>query len=194
MAYHEPSTPVAARLAQLGRPIRVALVGCCKEKRQDQHEIVGGDGKTYLMDTPMPARDLYLSPLFKAALQHAERTADLTIILSAFYEAIHPNTHITNYDRTLKDGSYSAYRAFLKLRDYLPTGLPFPEVEVTVLCGHDYSDGVYVAMSRSGMMVLTAWREPLKHLGVGDRLGWFKKHAQRYSAREEARRRHGVSR
>jgi hypothetical protein len=58
-----------ARLVALGRPVKVALIGCGKSKRPGRH----------------PARRLYSGPLFRASLEHAEHTADEVLILSALY-------------------------------------------------------------------------------------------------------------
>jgi len=172
---HAPWDPIIERLERLNRPIRLALVGCCKEKAP---LMVGTE------EQEQPARDLYRSPLFRKALQHAEATSDLTIILSAFYEAIHPDTTVTSYERTLKDyGGKSdvaawAWRAFLKTGDYLPTGKP---VIVTPYCGRDYSDPVLAHAPQWHVV------EPLAGRGIGDRLSWFKSRSAR---RELVRHQH----
>src|SRR5262245_46127526 len=81
-------TPEArlVRLQALGRPVKVALIGCGSWKRF----------------APKPARRLYESRLFCAAVEHAERTADEFWILSAFHGLLHPDKEVEPYDRNLK--------------------------------------------------------------------------------------------
>src|SRR6266542_471423 len=75
-----------ARLQALGRPVKVALVGCGVRKRLDRQ----------------PARHLYSGNLFRAALEHAERTADEAWILSALHHLLDLDEEIDPYNLSLK--------------------------------------------------------------------------------------------
>ena len=66
---------------------RVALVGCSKAKRTHS----------------APARELYTSNLFRAALEYAEKTCDAVLIVSAFHGVVAPKAVIQPYDRSLRE-------------------------------------------------------------------------------------------
>lgn len=65
--------------------MRLALVSCVKMKASG----------------PRPAKDLYVSPLFRALRTYAEATADKWYILSAEHGLLHPETIVAPYERTL---------------------------------------------------------------------------------------------
>ena len=65
--------------------MRIGIVACSKTK----------------LATPAPAKDLYTSPLFKAARAYCERTYDRWFILSALHGLVEPETVIEPYDVTL---------------------------------------------------------------------------------------------
>ncbi|RKH92965.1 DUF6884 domain-containing protein [Corallococcus sp. AB038B] len=80
----------AARLERwtaLGRPVRVALIGCSKSKARH----------------PAPAAQLYTGTLFRASLRYAHRTfaPDDVLILSARHHLVPPETVLEPYDYTL---------------------------------------------------------------------------------------------
>lgn len=142
--------------------LRVAVIGCGKTKLGGTH----------------PARALYTGPLFRAALAHAERTADRVWIASARYGLLDLDQVIDSYDQTLTGrpkreredwGVAVARDLFAKLG-----GRRF---ELTILAGHDYASPIahqlYLASLRPDSTVLAIAR-PLDGLGVGQRLGWFR--------------------
>lgn len=65
--------------------MRIALVSCVKLKASE----------------PRRAKDLYVSPLFRALRTYAEASADQWYILSAEHGLIHPETVVAPYERTL---------------------------------------------------------------------------------------------
>jgi len=73
-------------------PRRIGLVGCVKEKAR----------------SPRPARDLYISDLFRGRRAYVERSCNEWWILSAKYGLVHPDEMLAPYDETLK----KAGRAF----------------------------------------------------------------------------------
>lgn len=57
---------------------------------------------------PAPARELYVSPLFKKASVYAEQTCDRWYVLSAKHGLVHPDVVLELYDMRL--GSIPADR------------------------------------------------------------------------------------
>lgn len=140
------------RLAALGRPVRVGLVGCAKQKHVGTH----------------PARYLYKSPLFRLALAYAERTCDEALILSARYEVVEPQTLLASYDCKLSrlDKQMLALWAARVSADLADRYNPL-SVELVVLAGSEY-----IALLR----LPETWRvvRPLHGLAVGERLHWLR--------------------
>lgn len=74
--------------------VRVGLVGCVKTKRH--HEA--------------PARDLYVSQLFRGRRSYVEATCDRWFILSAKHGLVSPQEALEPYDETLNEKSADAKR------------------------------------------------------------------------------------
>lgn len=148
-------------------PLRVALIGCGKTKLDGSH----------------PARALYTGPLFRAALAHAERTADRVYVVSARYGLLDLDRVILSYDETLS-GKPKREREDWgdKVTRELFRRLAGRRVEVTILAGQDYASPIahrlYLASIRPDSTVLAIER-PLTGLGVGQRLAWFRERAPR---------------
>lgn len=155
------------------RPVRVALVGCGAAKQAGRHK----------------ARDLYTGALTRAALAHAERTADETLILSALHGLVGLDEELDAYD--LRLDSYRktereqwAYRVLCALAQRF-RGL---EIELTIYASATYADGVERALlmyrqrprrSTDPAFVgfhVRACHTPLAGLTLGRRLPWFKAH------------------
>lgn len=144
-----------ARLTQLDRPVRVALVGCGKAKAT-----VSG-----------PARTLYVGQLFKTSLRFALRTCDVTFVLSALHGLIDPDTELDPYNFTmadLRDRERMVWgeRAVQSLRAELPH-LP---LDITGLAGAAYLGPLHGTLKYRGLTM----SEPLSGLGIGQRLAWLK--------------------
>jgi hypothetical protein len=69
----------------MGVAMRIGLVGCVNAKRSE----------------PSPARDLYVSPLFRGRVAYVERTCDQWFVLPAKYGLVRPDTVIAPYDAAL---------------------------------------------------------------------------------------------
>lgn len=67
--------------------MRVGLVGCVKSKKLE----------------PAPARELYISHLFRGRRAYVERTCDRWFILSARHGLVEPDQVLAPYDEALKD-------------------------------------------------------------------------------------------
>ena len=67
--------------------MRIGLVGCVKDKAQ----------------VARPARDLYVSPLFRGRRAYVERTCDRWFILSALHGLVDPSQLLEPYDKTLAE-------------------------------------------------------------------------------------------
>lgn len=162
----QPSTGTLSTTARAVNPqpatvVRVALIGCGKQKLDGKHR----------------ARDLYTGSLFKAALSHATRTADEAFIVSAAHGLLPLDQEVDAYDRPLRAASKSerqswAYRVCLDLRQRMRTR-PF---EVVIYAGQIYADPLesYLALLDRTVVVTT----PLSGLTLGYQLRWFRLAAQ----------------
>jgi hypothetical protein len=67
--------------------MRIGLVGCVKKKRQ----------------VTLPARDLYISTLFRGRRKYVERSCDRWFILSAKHGLLDPGVNVAPYDLRIDD-------------------------------------------------------------------------------------------
>jgi hypothetical protein len=137
---------------------RVALVGCSAQKALVR----------------CPARDMYRSPLFRAARAYAEATCQRWFILSAKYGLLEPSTIIEPYDQRL---SRDRERWGERVGRQIEKALPFPEfanAELIALAGKDYADAISFVDGRE-----FHWDEPLEGLGIGERIRWLQQHTPR---------------
>ena len=144
----------------VGTPeLRVALVGCCAQKAL----------------VPCAARDMYRSPLFRAARAYAEATCQQWFILSAKFGLVHPNELIHPYDQRLeRENARWGERVGQQIDDALPFPA-FANAELVVLAGKDYAN----AISFAGREF--SWSEPLEGLGIGDRIRWLQQNTPKRS-------------
>ena len=130
---------------------RIAIISCVSKK----------------LDTANQAKDLYISDLFKKAYAYTNKHFDQVLILSAKYGCIDPGRVIEPYDVTLnnfstkqkKEWAFNAYTQLL----YIIGGNDY----VYWFCGMNY---------RKYLMELVKnhQEEPLKGLGIGQQLQYFK--------------------
>jgi hypothetical protein len=133
----------------------IGLVGCSRLKA----------------DRPLPARELYVSPLFRAARAYAERRygPERWLILSAQHGLVDPETVLAPYDLTLRQLSAAEREAWgdwvaVELTDRFPAG--------TVLWFH--ASALYrMAIARA---VAHQVRAPLAGLCIGQQLAWYRRH------------------
>lgn len=137
----------------MGDGIKVGLVGCAAQKLQH----------------PAPARDLYISQLFRKASAYAEATCDRWYILSAKHGLVHPDTVIEPYDMRLGSKHTTsppicAWAAGVRTQlDVELAGLE--DATLVVLAGEQYR--TILRDSRWPSEV------PMKGLGIGQQLGWL---------------------
>jgi len=138
------------------RPLRVGLVGCVKGKK----------------DARAPAKDLYISPLFRARRRYVERSCDRWFILSAKHGLVEPTIHLEPYDFTLKNLSARERKEWSKgVLDALHE--EFGDLETCVFeihAGNEYrSYGVVDGLRAAGSRV----EIPTAGLRFGEQLAFY---------------------
>jgi len=150
----------------------IALIGCGKEKGV----------------VPAPSKELYTGQLFQAARGWAESHADTYYIASAKHLVIEPDEEIAPYDLTMKDLSVEEQRSKARQIEQQfhrywvehcefalgPAGylVAITKPRVVLLAGQLYLRGFYEATLRG--QKLYEFEDPLRGLGIGQRLAWFK--------------------
>lgn len=124
-------------------------------------------------DYPCQAQEIYISDLFKKSLSYARTlNPDKIYILSAKYGVLELTDIVHPYNLTLnkmseQDRKRWAYRCYLQLKN---KNINFDE-EAIFLCGKNYNKYL-IRKFRNG-------KYPLKHLGIGKQLGFYKKMLER---------------
>jgi uncharacterized HhH-GPD family protein len=113
-----------------------------------------------------PARDLYVSELFRGSRRYAETHADTWYILSAEYGVVRPDQVIEPYERTLntmprRDRLAWAEKVEQQLLGLLPAG-----AEVILLAGQRYREDIEPFLRKNGHSVSV----PLQGLQIGKQL------------------------
>lgn len=143
------------RLSALGRPVRVALIGCGKTKQPGSHR----------------ARQLYSGRLTQRALAYGERTADEAWILSAKHGLVGLDQELEYYDERLparwKDRAWWG----LRVRNALTGAYRALPLHLIVLAGADYANAVLIDPYRTP--IPWTYELPLDGLQVGERLSWL---------------------
>jgi hypothetical protein len=146
-----------------GKVLRLALVGCCKEKKANEQGFA-------------LARDLYQSDLFRKSLAYAEANFEHVAILSAMRGVVDLTDPLRIYDFTMSDMGAEG-RAFWA-HDVLVCQVgnrarreSAERVELVVFAGRDYVEPL-----RAQLPEFPGWsiEEPLAGLQVGERLHWLK--------------------
>lgn len=135
----------------MGGPLRVGLVGCSAQK----------------LAQAAPARDLYVSQLFRKASAYAEATCDRWYILSAKHGLIHPDAVIEPYDMRLGTRTGPDMTAWGALvRQQLTEALHGTDNPTLVaLCGAQYRTAL------TG--IPWASETPMQGMGIGRQLGYL---------------------
>lgn len=130
---------------------RVGLVACASQK----------------LDRPAPARDLYVSQLFKKASAYAEATCDRWYILSAKHGLIRPDEVIEPYDMRLGTSTGPDVNAWAdRVREQLAAKLAeVPRVTLVALAGAQYQTVLRPCQ--------WPFEIPMKGLGIGQQLGYL---------------------
>ena len=140
-----------------GHHLHIGLVACSRGKARHA----------------APARELYVSPVFRAARAYAERQygPGHWLILSALHGLVDPDTVLDPYDLSLRQLSAREREAWgnrvaVELTDRFPAG--------TVLWFHAgalYRDAI-------APVVAHQVRFPLAGLGISEQLAWYRRHAE----------------
>lgn len=148
------ATPEAPPVANPNAPT-LLLVGCVKEK----------------LAVPAPARDLYVSTLFRKERQYAELSGLPWFILSAEHGLVAPDEWLAPYERYLPDTPPSFRQAWgtwvVERLALLAGGLDRKTIEIHA--GSAYVDALRGGLTSKGASL----REPLAGLGMGQRLAWY---------------------
>ena len=133
---------------------RIALVSCVKQKRT----------------SAAPARDLYVTELFRGLRRFAEARADAWYILSAEHGLLRPDQVVAPYERTLNtmrkpERLAWAARVQRQLLDVLP-----PSAQVILLAGARYRENIEPFLRGKGCEVSV----PLEGLALGKQLQYLK--------------------
>jgi hypothetical protein len=136
--------------------MRVALVSCCGPK----------------LDHAAPAKDLYVSDLFKKSRAWAERYCDRWAILSAKLRLVGADEVIEPYDVTLSEMTRTEREAWAQRTGaQIGRGLPRRRSPVTLVF---LAGELYVACARHIPGPQVPREEPLKGMQIGERLSWLK--------------------
>lgn len=139
----------------------IALIGCGKEK----------------LPRRAKARDLYTGALFAKALAHVSAgNFDAAFVLSAKHGLVELDEEIEPYDLRISDfdGWERAdwgHAVFLSLELKYDTRRP---LDLVVFAGADYAEPLRWQLADVSLWGIV---EPLKGLGIGERLRWLNQHA-----------------
>lgn len=142
--------------------MKVILIACASMKRT----------------VASPASELYISPLFTKSLAYArsQTSDDLIFVMSALHGLVALPRIVAPYDRTMqqlskKDRMWWGIRLIDDLAERLvKRGEPLSLADTIVLLGGElYNGPARSALHRRGW----SYEEPLKALGVGQRLAWL---------------------
>ena len=138
------------------RDARVLLLGCVSEK----------------VPAAVAARELYVSTLFRLRRKYAETLGLPWFILSAKHGLVRPDEMLEPYDMRLSNLPVASRRAwgdrlFAQLQ---AAAVPLPGRVFEFHAGSHYVEAVRPHLERLGAVV--AW--PLKGLGLGEQLHWYK--------------------
>lgn len=132
--------------------MRVALIGCGKQKATQT----------------CAAKMMYRSELFRASLRFALNTCDQAFILSAKHGLLALDATIEPYDATLPRRAADRLEWGARVARQLDAAIPDLDAELVVLAGERYADAI-IPEDRDWN-----WSEPLRGLGIGERLAWLK--------------------
>lgn len=134
---------------------RVVLIGCVSQKGYRS----------------APARDLYISDLFRKRRSYADTRGCPWFILSAKYGLVQPETMLDPYDETL---DHMSRAALLTWGEKVVSQLelvcgPLKGQVIEIHAGKRYMEGVEALLLVRGALV----EVPLKGLRIGEQLQWY---------------------
>ncbi len=135
---------------------RIYLVSCASKKSQ----------------AAAPARELYVSPWFRAARRYVEASGDPWFILSAEHGVVSPAQTIAPYNETLNKMTIGERRAWAaRVMAQMDKFLPASRA-VVVFAGVRYCEFLMEYLERRSSVEV-----PMKGLGIGKQLQWLNQHA-----------------
>ena len=142
--------------------MRLALIGCSGPK----------------LDRAAPARELYTSRLFRAAVAYAEATCDDWAVLSARHGLVRSWRVLEPYDTTFEDltRDQRGFWAWKVHKALLASEVCLEHADVVLLAGKEYSDRMtteWRCQGVQGLAVPRSCEEPLRGLPVGKRYAWL---------------------
>ena len=132
------------------------LVSCVSQKLQGTH----------------PAKELYVSSLFRKSRAYAESHADQWYVLSAKYGLLHPESMVESYDETLNTMDVAKRWAWAEKVSQGLSDILEPGDKVVFLAGKKYMENIVPNLQGMGVAV----ENPLGTLRFGERLKWLKEH------------------
>ena len=140
---------------------------------------------------PAPAKDLYVSTLFRKQRQYAEASGMPWFILSAEHGLVGPDEWLAPYERYLPDTPRSFREAWgrsvVERLELLGGSLAGRTIEVHA--GRPYVDALRIPMGEKGATL----SEPLAGLAMGQRLAWYSSREQPVPAVESAANEHAAA-
>lgn len=105
---------------------KIAIISCCKKKLETNDYVC--------------AEELYISPLFKTSLQHAQKHADRVYIVSAKHGLLKLSDKIQTYYCTLRSFSAKDRRQWGKMvmDAMIKEGIGQPQDEILIYAGKCY--------------------------------------------------------
>lgn len=123
-------TPLKTNCSVTSRAKRIALISCASKKLS----LVDGE--------KVPAKDLYISPLFKKAWTYAEKVIqpDAIFILSAKHHLLKPDEEVSSYNLTLNNMSAAERKEWARVvkLQMINEGLYFEHDIFFMLAGKKY--------------------------------------------------------
>lgn len=131
---------------------RIALIGCCAEKSAST--------------TPLPARQLYRSQLFRKSLAWVEQQGLEWFVLSAAYGLIKPDDQLMPYDKTLRNMAPADRAAWEQsVAEQIDAYCADDErVEIVLLAGEAYAGWI------PKVQAFASVEQPLRGMQIGQRL------------------------
>lgn len=136
---------------------RIGLVGCASAK----------------LARPAPARELYVSQLFRKASAYAEATCERWYVLSAKHGLIAPDQVLDPYDVKLGRGHRDPAKDAPPIWDW--AAMVHAQLEVALA---DVTDPLLVTLAGEQYRTIlykSPWPSevPMQGLGIGQQLGWL---------------------
>ena len=124
-----------------------------------------------------PAHQLYTSPLFRLAVQYVSTRCGLWFVLSALHGLVEPDQVLEPYDVTLHGLKKAQRQQWAEgvVGQLRHRGLLDGAHHFLLLAGADYS---------APLAEMLGAQQPLRGLGIGRRLAWFRQQLSTFTPRQ----------